>query len=203
MEVFHSTTFTSPVGPLFLAASAKGLVALEFDARWPGQQTIRPNPRDLRFEKLGSEKLGSEKLGSEKLGAEKQRVENNRVRFEESTIVMRPYVRELEEYFSSQRRNFSFPLDLRGTDFQLACWQALLAIPYGETRTYADVARAVGRPQGFRAVGMANNRNPVAIVVPCHRVIASDGTLCGYGGGLDIKRRLLELEGALSGMLAA
>ncbi|HKV81563.1 MAG TPA: methylated-DNA--[protein]-cysteine S-methyltransferase, partial [Candidatus Sulfotelmatobacter sp.] len=87
--------------------------------------------------------------------------------------------------------------------FQLECWQALLKIPYGETRTYADIARAVGRLQGFRAVGMANNRNPIAIVVPCHRVIASDGTLCGYGGGLDIKRQLLQLEGALSGTLAA
>ena len=87
--------------------------------------------------------------------------------------------------------------------FQLQCWRALLAIPYGETRTYADIARAVRKPQAFRAVGMANNRNPIAIVVPCHRVIASDGTLCGYGGGLDVKRKLLELEGALSGSLAA
>jgi O-6-methylguanine DNA methyltransferase len=192
MEVLHSTTFTSPVGPLFLAASAKGLVALEFDARLPGQQTIRPNPRDLRQEKMRSLK----KTHSE-------RAENKRVRFEESEIVLLPYVQELEEYFSGQRRNFSFPLDLRGTDFQLDCWRALLAIPYGETRTYADIARAVDRPQGFRAVGMANNRNPIAIVVPCHRVIASDGTLCGYGGGLEIKRKLLELEGALSGTLAA
>lgn len=125
------------------------------------------------------------------------------MRFEESAGALQPYVRELEEYFAGQRRAFSFALDLRGTEFQLACWRALLAIPYGETRTYADIARAVGRPQGFRAVGMANNRNPIAIVVPCHRVIASDGTLCGYGGGLDIKRKLLELEGALSGTLAA
>jgi O-6-methylguanine DNA methyltransferase len=116
---------------------------------------------------------------------------------------MQPYVTELEEYFAGKRHEFTFPLDLRGTDFQLACWRALLAIPYGETRTYADIARAVGRPQAFRAAGMANNRNPVAIVVPCHRVIASDGTLCGYGGGLDVKRKLLELEGALSGTLAA
>ncbi len=112
-------------------------------------------------------------------------------------------MRELEEYFAGHRRQFSFALDLRGTDFQLACWRALLAIPYGETRTYGDIARAVGKPHAFRAVGRANNRNPVAIVVPCHRVIASDGTLCGYGGGLDIKRKLLELEGALSGTLAA
>ncbi len=116
---------------------------------------------------------------------------------------MRAYVGELDEYFAGTRRNFSFPLDLRGTDFQLACWRALRAIPYGETRSYADIACAVGRPQGFRAVGMANNRNPLAIVVPCHRVIASDGTLCGYGGGIDVKRKLLELEGALTGTLAA
>jgi len=178
MEILHSTTFASSVGPLFLAASDKGLVALEFDARLPGQQTIRPNPRDLR-------------------------AESGKVCFEESGPKMSSYIRQLEDYFAGSRRDFTFPLDMRGTEFQLDCWRALLAIPYGETRTYANIARAVGRPQGFRAVGMANNRNPIAIVVPCHRVIASDGTLCGYGGGLDIKRRLLQLEGALSGTLAA
>ena len=178
METLHSTAFESSVGPLFLAASATGLVALEFDLRLSGQQTIRPNPRDLR-------------------------AESKKLRFENSESELRDYVRELEEYFAGTRREFSFPLDLRGTEFQLACWRALLTIPYGETRSYGDIARAVGRPTGFRAVGMANNRNPIAIVVPCHRVIASDGTLCGYGGGLDIKRKLLELEGALSGTLAA
>jgi len=166
------------VGPLFLAASKTGLVALEFGARLPGQQTIRQDPQDLRAGGKG-------------------------VRFEESADAMQAYVRELEEYFAGSRRAFTFGLDLRGTEFQVACWQALVAIPYGETRSYGDIARAVERPQGFRAVGMANNRNPIAIVVPCHRVIASDGTLCGYGGGLDIKRKLLELEGALSGTLAA
>jgi O-6-methylguanine DNA methyltransferase len=189
MEILHSTTFTSPVGPLFLAASEKGLVALEFDARLPGQQTIRPNPRDVREETRQTRRGGNS--------------EKNAPAFEDSVATMLPFISELEEYFAGQRREFTFALDLRGTDFQLACWRALAAIPYGETRTYADIARAVGRPQGFRAVGMANNRNPVAIVVPCHRVIASDGTLCGYGGGLDIKRKLLELEGALSGTLAA
>lgn len=178
METLYTSLFVSPVGPLFLASSNKGLVALEFDARNPGQQTIRPNPRHVREE-------------------------NKKVVFEEKPAALAPYVRELEEYFAGTRREFKFPLDLRGTDFQLACWQALIEIPYGETRTYADIALAVGKPQGFRAVGMANNRNPIAIVVPCHRVIASDGTLCGYGGGLDIKRRLLELEGALTGILAA
>jgi O-6-methylguanine DNA methyltransferase len=181
METFHSTVVTSSVGQLFLAASDRGLVALEFDSRLPGQPTIRPNPRDLRTE----------------------RQKGASVHFEESEALMRAYVRELEEYFAGERREFGFPLDLRGTDFQLACWHALLAIPYGETRSYGDIARAIGRPHGFRAVGMANNRNPVAIVVPCHRVIASDGTLCGYGGGLDVKRKLLELEGALTRTLAA
>jgi len=178
MEVLHSTILASPVGGLFLAASEKGLVALEFEQRLSGQQTIRPNPRDLR-------------------------AESQLIRFEIEDREMSGYVGELEEYFAGGRREFSFPLDLRGTRFQLDCWRALLAIPYGETRSYADIARAVGRPQGFRAVGMANNRNPVAIVVPCHRVIASDGTLCGYGGGLEVKRKLLELEGAISGTLAA
>jgi methylated-DNA-[protein]-cysteine S-methyltransferase len=199
METLHSTIFTSPVGPLFLAASERGLVALEFDARLPGQQTIRPNPRDLRSENNIKNKPSSENDQT----SEKQQAESKTVRFEESATALQIYVRELEEYFAGQRRAFSFALDLRGTDFQRACWQALLQIPYGETRSYADIARAVGRPQGFRAVGMANNRNPVAIVVPCHRVIASDGTLCGYGGGLDIKRKLLQLEGALTGTLAA
>ncbi len=180
METLHCTTMQSAIGPLFLAASAQGLVALEFDARLPGQQSIRPNPRDLRSE--------NEKKG---------------FKFEDSLRLLQRYVNELEEYFAGQRREFTFPLDLRGTDFQQACWRALLAIPYGETRSYADIARAVGKPNAFRAVGMANNRNPIAIVIPCHRVIASDGTLCGYGGGLDVKRKLLELEGALSGTLAA
>lgn len=122
--------------------------------------------------------------------------------WKESDSATRPYVRELEEYFGGERRDFSFPLDLRGTDFQLKCWRALLEIPYGETRSYADIARAVGQPRGFRAVGLANNRNPIAIVVPCHRVIASDGTLCGYGGGLDIKQKLLDLEARSSGLFA-
>ena len=178
METLYCTNMNSTIGPLFLAASGRGLVALEFDARLPGQQSIRPNPRHVREEKKG-------------------------IAFEHSPRRLRPYVSQLEEYFAGSRREFTFQLDLRGTDFQIACWRALLAIPYGETRSYADIARAVGKPNAFRAVGMANNRNPLAIVVPCHRVIASDGTLCGYGGGLDVKRKLLELEGALTGILAA
>ncbi len=113
----------------------------------------------------------------------------------ESEAETRPYARELQEYFAGRRRQFSFALDLRGTDFQKRCWQELLRIPYGKTRSYAEIARAVGRPGAFRAVGQANHRNPVAIVVPCHRVITADGRLGGYGGGLEVKRHLLRLEG--------
>ena len=116
------------------------------------------------------------------------------IELSESKAALAPYLRELDEYFSGNLREFSFPLDLRGTAFQLACWHALLKIPYGETRSYADIARGIGHPNAYRAVGMSNNRNPIAIVVPCHRVIASSGALCGYGGGLDIKSKLLALE---------
>jgi len=158
METLSFFRTASPVGPLFLAASEKGLVRLEFQAR-----TMKLDPR---------------------------------VELRESKQALAPYMRELDEYFAGERREFNMPLDLRGTPFQLACWRALLAIPYGETCSYANIARAIGHPQAFRAVGMSNNRNPVAIVVPCHRVIASGGSLCGYGGGLDLKRKLLDLEQA-------
>jgi len=105
--------------------------------------------------------------------------------------------KQLDEYFAGKRREFTMDLDLRGTDFQLRCWNALLAIPYGETCSYADLARKVGSPRGFRAVGMANHDNPIPIIVPCHRVITSDHKLGGYGGGLDVKEKLLDMEGAV------
>ena len=126
--------------------------------------------------------------------ARMQRLNPRTIQLRESESGLEPYLRELHEYFDGERRQFSFPLDLRGTEFQLACWHALLRIPYGETCSYRDIARAIGHPQACRAVGMANNRNPIAIVVPCHRVIASSGSLCGYGGGLDLKRKLLDME---------
>ena len=157
METLSYFRTPSPVGPLFLAASSKGLVRLEFEDR---VLKINPGTTHLR----------------------------------ESKSALVPYLHELNEYFAGERREFCLPLDLRGTKFQLACWQALLEIPYGETRSYRDIAEALGHPHAYRAVGMSNNRNPVAIIVPCHRVIASSGSLCGYGGGLDIKRKLLDLE---------
>lgn len=104
--------------------------------------------------------------------------------------------RQLEDYFTGKRRDFDLQLDLRGTEFRKRCWQELLRIPYGETRSYGQIAQAVGSPSGFRAVGQANHYNPIAIIVPCHRVVQSDKSLGGYGGGLNVKALLLKLEGA-------
>jgi methylated-DNA-[protein]-cysteine S-methyltransferase len=101
---------------------------------------------------------------------------------------------QLREYFAGKRTEFDLPLRLDGTPFQRAVWKALQAIPWGETRSYKDIAVQVGNAKATRAVGMANNRNPIPIIVPCHRVVGSDGSLTGYGGGLSVKRHLLELE---------
>ncbi len=152
-EQLYSHTYDSPIGPLTLVASEKGLVALEF----------------------GRRKHDGANEDAKRLA---------------------PYRKQLDEYFAGKRQDFTVPLDIRGTDFQKRCWQQLLKIPYGQTRSYRQIAEAVGSRNAVRAVGLANGQNPIAIIVPCHRVIASDGTLCGYGGGLDIKEELLRLEGA-------
>ena len=101
---------------------------------------------------------------------------------------------QLTEYFYGKRKEFDLPLSLHGTDFQISVWKALEKIPYGKTCSYGELAASVGNPKACRAVGMANNRNPIVIIIPCHRVIGSDGTLTGYGGGLTLKRQILELE---------
>jgi methylated-DNA-[protein]-cysteine S-methyltransferase len=103
---------------------------------------------------------------------------------------------QLGEYFAGTRRAFDIPLDFRGQDFQKAVWRALLTIPFGETRTYGQIALQVGRPTASRAVGAANGRNPISIIAPCHRVIGADGSLTGFAGGMENKRLLLNLEGA-------
>ena len=102
--------------------------------------------------------------------------------------------RQLKEYFAGKRREFSMRLDMRGTPFQKDVWEALLGIPYGETRSYGQIAQKIGRPSASRAVGAANGQNPIPIVVPCHRVIGSTGKLTGFGGGLDMKAKLLGIE---------
>jgi methylated-DNA-[protein]-cysteine S-methyltransferase len=110
--------------------------------------------------------------------------------------------RQLAEYFAGQRTAFELPLAPAGTPFQRNVWDALLAIPYGETRSYGELAAAVGKPGAARAVGRANHDNPIGVVIPCHRVIGAAGSLTGYAGGVDRKRYLLELEGALPRSLA-
>lgn len=112
---------------------------------------------------------------------------------DESEILDRAQ-RQLGEYFAGKRREFDLPLRPKGTPFQLADWKALERIPYGETVSYGDIARAIGKPKACRAVGMANHANPISIIVPCHRVVGSNGKLTGYGGGLAVKQWLLEHE---------
>jgi methylated-DNA-[protein]-cysteine S-methyltransferase len=154
----------SPIGPLTVRASARGITALRFGAE----------PDDLATEAAPGLAAAHADAAADQLHA----------------------------YFKGRLRDFTVPLDLRGTPFQLAVWSRLLEIPYGRTISYRRLAELVGSPQGFRAVGAANGANPVAIIVPCHRVIANDGTLGGYGGGLDRKRLLLELEGRLEPLFA-
>jgi methylated-DNA-[protein]-cysteine S-methyltransferase len=106
--------------------------------------------------------------------------------------------RQLREYFTGARRAFEIPLEMAGTAFQKCVWQELLTIPYGQTRSYSQVAASLGATNAVRAVGTANGANPIPVIVPCHRVIGAGGNLVGYGGGLPLKKRLLELEGAWS-----
>jgi methylated-DNA-[protein]-cysteine S-methyltransferase len=116
--------------------------------------------------------------------------------------ILRSTARQLREYFAGERRAFDVPLEFRGTEFQRHVWSALLTIPYGETRTYRQIAEQVGNPAAVRAVGAANGRNPIAIIAPCHRVIGTNGHLTGFGGGLDAKAHLLALEAPQKQLLA-
>ncbi len=125
-----------------------------------------------------------------------QTLDGQPIAWQESAQRTRAAREQMEQYFAGERREFDLRLDLRGTPFRRRCWDQLLKIPYGETCTYADIARAVGSPNGCRAVGQANHFNPVAIIVPCHRVLAGGKYLGGYGGGLPVKAFLLRLEGA-------
>lgn len=112
----------------------------------------------------------------------------------ETTPLLSLAITQLTEYFAGQRQQFDLPLNPSGTEFQKKVWSALVSIPYGETRSYKQVAEQVACPRGFRAVGLANNRNPIVIIIPCHRVIGHNGKLVGFGGGLPVKEYLLALE---------
>ena len=115
----------------------------------------------------------------------------------EETPLIKDAFRQLSEYLIGERKEFDLPIRMKGTEFQKRVWRALLEIPYGETRSYKQIAEAIGNPKGVRAVGMANNRNQLLIVIPCHRVIGANGSLVGYGKGLEMKEFLLRLEKSL------
>jgi len=132
---------------------------------------------------------------------------HSRVPFDDATEnpahpLLAETARQLREYFAGTRREFDLPLEFRGTDFQRRVWAALLLIPYGETRTYGQIAEQLGNPAAVRAVGAANGRNPISIIAPCHRVIGMSGDLTGFGGGLDAKAFLLSLEAPQRQLLA-
>ncbi|MFW9992115.1 MAG: methylated-DNA--[protein]-cysteine S-methyltransferase [Candidatus Odinarchaeota archaeon] len=156
----------SPLGKLIIGATTKGCCILEFQESH-GLEEIKE-----RFRKTHQLDL-----------------------VEGTNDILDQLEKELEQYFNGTLKDFTIPLDLMGTAFEMDVWNQLLSVPYGETRSYADIAGAIKKPQAVRAVGRANGKNPVAIVVPCHRVISSQGKLHGYGGGLWRKERLLVLEG--------
>lgn len=112
----------------------------------------------------------------------------------EETDLIKECFKQLKEYFEGNRMKFDLPLDARGTEFQKKVWNELLNIPYGETKSYKDIAVAIGNEKACRAIGMANNKNPIPIIIPCHRVIGSNGKLVGYAGGLNVKEKLLNIE---------
>lgn len=147
---------------------------------------------------LASSEKGLVALGIEE--SEEEFIKDLKRSFSNGTIIMDeeanyPYIQQLTEYFQGYRKTFTIPLDLTGTEFQNKVWEALLRIPFGKIVSYKEIAVEVGNPKGMRAVGMANNRNPIPIIIPCHRVIGSNKKLIGYGGGLHIKEKLLKFEG--------
>lgn len=164
MESSNFVVTGSPLGPIWIWAVSHGVCGLGFGDQLPAGEVRRLARYDIAAPQCAS------------------------------TEMLERACRELEEYFRGERYEFDLPLDLRGTSFQCAVWREILSIPYGKMATYGEIALRVGRPRAYQAVGQAVGANPVAIVVPCHRVVGADGKLTGYGGGVDRKAALLELE---------
>lgn len=120
-------------------------------------------------------------------------IDSSNIDIKETPLISRA-AKQINEFLEGRRRSFDLPIETTGTEFQKKVWKALLEIPYGQTQSYKDIAIKVGSPLAFRAVGMANNKNPISIIIPCHRVIGENGKLVGYGGGLDVKVELLNIE---------
>ena len=169
MDVIHTVDFETPIGSLRIASTSTGLAYVQL-----------PHANGRGFDGWRTRHA--------KTAAVKQGFEPNRL-----------YVTQIREFLEGKREEFDLPLDVRGTEFQVAVYGELAKIPFGETRTYGEVAEALGRPTATRAVGAANGANPISLVLPCHRVIATSGQLQGYGGGLDLKAKLLAMERSLKG----
>lgn len=143
---------------------------------------------------LGVLSIYASQKGITEITWQERRIEKTTPPQKEADLFLEAAAAQLDEYFRRRRTTFDLPLDMRGTDFQTQVWKMLLRIPYGETRSYGEIARDIGDPKASRAVGLANGKNPIPIVVPCHRVIGSNGKLTGFAGGLHRKALLLELE---------
>ena len=139
-------------------------------------------------------KIGRIKIAQEGDAIVEINVTESEKESEKETPLIKKTIKELEEYFEGKRKIFDIPISIKGTEFQEKVWEALLKIPYGETKSYEDIAKMVGCPKGARAVGMANHNNKIIIIIPCHRVIGKNGKLVGYAGGLPVKEKLLQIE---------
>lgn len=162
----------SPIGAITLATSDKGICFIEFGSVKSTYSSVQRNLKKLQI--------------------------NGELKNEEAPL--QEVKRQISEYFLAERESFDLPLDLIGTKFQKLVWEQISKIPYGVTKSYKQIALEIGAPKAVRAIGGANNRNPVPIIVPCHRVIGSNGSMVGYGGGLDKKEVLLRLEGSFEQM---
>ncbi|GAA4866759.1 methylated-DNA--[protein]-cysteine S-methyltransferase [Paenibacillus vulneris] len=166
--IINCIELESPIGPLVLAAAGDRLCHIEFG---------RVADVEPQLTKWSAKWYGTSQWN------------------QDATPVLLEAAAQLEQYFAGQRTEFDVPLDLQGTPFQIRVWKALTDIPYGQVRSYKQIGQAIQSEKAVRAVGGANNRNPVPIIVPCHRVIGADGSLVGYGGGLNVKIHLLQHEG--------
>lgn len=175
--MIRSLHIATPLGRMTLTASEQAIVGLNFGSEIPAGAELVAGGAELRAD-----------------GGVMYTGEPGHAAGSEIPPLLRRAAEELGEYLAGRRRDFTLPLDPSGSDFQRQVWQALRSIPYGQTRTYGQIAEQIGRRRAARAVGMANNRNPIAILIPCHRVIGSDGSMTGYAAGIAIKERLLALE---------
>ena len=139
-------------------------------------------------------KIGRIKIAQEGDAIVEINVTDSEKESEKETPLIKKTIKEIEEYFEGKRKFFDIPISIKGTEFQEKVWEALLRIPYGETKSYEDIAKMIGCPKGARAVGMANHNNKIIIIIPCHRVIGKNGKLVGYAGGLPVKEKLLQIE---------